>query len=118
MMSVPRHLGDGLQILTAHDRAGGVVGKGSTTALVLGVMAFLSSSGVRRNSSLPGSPPERGAPRHGDQRSVAHEGRHGHDDLVAGVHQAADGQVDALAAAHGDHYLAGEIVPQAEAAPR
>ena len=100
-----------------HDAAGGVGGEGQHQHL---------GPGGNGGAQLLGGEAElilrlqlhihRGAAGHGGQGSVAHEGGHGHDDLVPGIEQAAQGQVDGLTAAHGDHDLVGKIVVQVEAA--
>ena len=52
---------------------------------------------------------------HADDGLVAHEGRHGNDNLVTGVNKAAHGNVDRLTTADGDKNLGG-IVVKVEAA--
>ena len=116
-IGAPQHIGNGLQIGAAHDAAGGVGGEGQHQHLGLGGDGRLELLGgetelvLRLQLHI-----HRHAARHLGEGAVAHERGHGHDDLVAGIEQTAQGQVDGLAAAHGDQDLLGVVVVQVKAA--
>ena len=113
----PQHLGQGLQILPAHHAAGGVVGIGQhqqlcaggdgRAQLVGGEAEVVLGLGLHRHGHAVG---------HGGERAVAHKGGSGDDDLVPHLQQAAEAQVQPLAAAHGDQNLADGGVLQVEPA--
>ena len=112
----PQHLGDGLQVLPAHNAAGGVVGEGQHQDLGPGGDGGAQLLGRKAEFVFRlGLHIDRSAPRHAGQRTVAHKGGHRHDDLVPGVHHTPQRQVDALASAHGDDDLAGKVIPELEA---
>ena len=113
----PQNFGDGLQVLSGHNAAGGIAREGKDQNFCL-----------RRNGAfqLPGGEAELilglelqiygGASGHRGQRTVAHEGGDGDDHLVAGIEHAAQRQINSLAAADRNNNLMGKIVVQVEAA--
>ena len=91
----------------------GLLGKGSTSSLVRGVMA---AGGQPELVFSLGFDEHRHAAHQLHDGAVAHEGGHRDDHLVPLVHDGPHGDVDAFAAAHGHHHLARGVVAQAEAA--
>ena len=114
---VLQHLGDGLQVPALHDAAGGVAGEGEHEGLGawgdgrLQLLRGEAEAVLRRQLHIDGD-----AAGHLSERPVAHEGGHGDDDLVPGIHQDPDRQVDGLTAAHSDQDLVGVVVFQVKAA--
>ena len=114
---VPQHLGHGLQVLALHDAAGGVVGEGQHQHLGPGGDGRAQLLGGEAEFILRlGLHIDGGAAGHGGQRPVADKGGDGNDDLIPRIDHAAQGQVDGLAAAHGDNDLMGKVVLEMEAA--
>lgn len=84
----------------------GLLGYGSTSSLVRGVIA--RAHRLRRQTEavvLAGDDLPDNTAAHSDQRSVADKGRRGNDRLIARTDQAADGKVNGLTSAHGDQDL-------------
>ena len=114
-VGIPQHLGNGLQVLPLHHRAGGVAGEGHDEQLGLGGDGRLQLGGgeaelvfrLQRHR-------HRHAAGEGGDGLIAHKAGLGDDDLVAGGHQAADAHVNGLAAAHRDQDLAQRVVGKAE----
>ncbi|MPM54682.1 hypothetical protein SDC9_101461 [bioreactor metagenome] len=106
-----QHLGNGLQVPPTHNAAGGVAGEGQQHGL---------GFGCDGSAQLLGGQPKfvlglklhihRRASGHGDQRPVADKGGHRDNHLVPGIDEAAEGQVQRLAAAHGHENLAGKVI--------
>ena len=113
---VLQHLRDGLVVRARHDAAGGVVGVGQDQRL-----GFRRDGGAQRlGGQLEGVLHVRGdghafSAREGDTGHVGDIAGVGHQHLVAGLHQRADGQIDALAGAHRDQNLVLRVVLRAEA---
>ena len=114
---VPQQGGQGLQMLLLHHRAGGVVGEGEDHGLGFrrdglfqlrrGEAELVLGFGLH-DHRLPARQPH--------QRRVADEAGLVDDDFVPGPEDRAEGQVDGLAAAHGDQNLLFRVVGEAEAA--
>ena len=110
-VGTPQHLGDSLQILPAHDGAGGVVGERHNQQFGPGGDGLAEGLGVEPELILlPAGQMDRHAPRQGGDGVIADKAGLGDDDLIAGGDQGADAHVDGLAAAHRHQNLVHGVV--------
>ena len=112
-IGAPQHLRQGLKVLPVHDAAGGVVGEGEHQNLGAGSDGgFQLLGGEAELVFHLGLHVHGYAVNHGHQGPIAHEGGGGDDDLVPRLQQTAEGQIQALTAAHGDQGLADGLILQ------
>ena len=110
------HLGDGLQILPLHHRAGGVVRVGQNQGL--GARGDGPAHVLRLQAEFllrPGQDAHGRAAGEDDAGAVAHVARLGDQHLVARLQDHPQGRVDGLAGPHRHRHLGGGIVLHAEA---